>query len=208
MTQINDALNRLQEYFKSLTEKDATNAERVGWNSPAAQQIRFAQLLKIIPDPQESFSLIDFGCGLGDLSAYLREQAYNARYTGYDMTPESVAQAKILYPDQVFTHNLADLESVDYVIGSGLFGLKLDNSNDVWEQQMKSTLRQMWSLTNKGMAFNSLTTYSDPPYMRPELYYAQPEEYFAFCKIQFSRQVALLHDYDLYDFTIHVRAMV
>jgi hypothetical protein len=47
-----------------------------------------------------------------------------------------------------------------------------------------------------------LTKYSGADRMaqRPDLYYG-----FDFCKRRFSRNVALLHDYGLYDFTILVR---
>ncbi len=55
------------------------------------------------------------------------------------------------------------------------------------------------------MAFNALTTYSDPEKQRSELYYADPLQLFDYCKRNLSRDVALLHDYELFDFTIVVR---
>ncbi|MGH6609130.1 MAG: class I SAM-dependent methyltransferase, partial [Burkholderiaceae bacterium] len=57
----------------------------------------------------------------------------------------------------------------------------------------------------RGFAFNSLTVYSDPDKKRADLYYADPCALFDRCKRLYSRNVALLHDYDLYDFTILVR---
>jgi hypothetical protein len=50
-----------------------------------------------------------------------------------------------------------------------------------------------------------LTRYADPQLMRKDLYYADPGRYFRLCKERYSRNVALLHDYDLYEFTILVR---
>jgi hypothetical protein len=41
--------------------------------------------------------------------------------------------------------------------------------------------------------------------MRRHLYYADPCYLFDTCKKRFSRNVALLHDYEAYDFTIIVR---
>ncbi|HAW53355.1 MAG TPA: SAM-dependent methyltransferase, partial [Flavobacteriales bacterium] len=46
---------------------------------------------------------------------------------------------------------------------------------------------------------------SDPDRKRPDLYYGDPCFFFDYCKRNFSRNVALLHDYNLYDFTILVR---
>ena len=52
-----------------------------------------------------------------------------------------------------------------------------------------------------------LTRYSDADRMsqRPDLFFGDPLFFFDYCKRNFARNVALLHDYDLYDFTILVR---
>jgi hypothetical protein len=44
--------------------------------------------------------------------------------------------------------------------------------------------------------------------MRADLYYADPAQVFDYCKRRFSPNVALLHDYGLYEFTILVRKQV
>ena len=62
------------------------------------------------------------------------------------------------------------------------------------------------SLGTKGFAFNMLTSYSDADKMRDDLYYGDPCELFDHCKRSYSRNVALLHDYGLYEFTMLVRA--
>jgi hypothetical protein len=41
--------------------------------------------------------------------------------------------------------------------------------------------------------------------MQKHLYYADPCAIFDLCKRRYSRNVALLHDYGLYEFTIVVR---
>ena len=56
-----------------------------------------------------------------------------------------------------------------------------------------------------GFSFNMLTSYSDKEYMRDDLYYGDSCHFFDFCKKNFSKNVSLLHDYNLYDFTIIVR---
>jgi hypothetical protein len=70
---------------------------------------------------------------------------------------------------------------------------------------MLFTIRQMSNLSYKGFAFNALTSYSDPQHVRPDLYYANPCFLFDYCKRNFFKQVVLLHDYGLYEFTIIVR---
>lgn len=56
-----------------------------------------------------------------------------------------------------------------------------------------------------GFAFNCLTSYFDEDKKRDYLYYADPGIVFDLCKRRYSRNVAVLHDYGLYEFTILVR---
>lgn len=60
----------------------------------------------------------------------------------------------------------------------------------------------------QGFSFNCLTSYSDKEKMRPDLYYADPSKIFDLCKRRYSRNVAVLHDYGLYEFTVIVRKNV
>ncbi|HCF28138.1 MAG TPA: SAM-dependent methyltransferase, partial [Cyanobacteria bacterium UBA11049] len=104
-----------------------------------------------------------------------------------------------------FTTNENTLAVADYTIACGLLSLKLDNSVEQWEKYVLQLLDKLWSLSKNGLAFNSLTKYSDSQLMRPDLYYPDPCFLFDYCKTRFSRNVALLHDYGLYEFTILVR---
>jgi hypothetical protein len=83
--------------------------------------------------------------------------------------------------------------------------MKLDADHDTWTNLIVACLQQMNEHAAKGIAFNMLTKYSDEEKMQPDLYYGDPCFFFDYCKRNFSRNVALLHDYNLYDFTILVR---
>ena len=98
-------------------------------------------------------------------------------------------------PDQV----------ADYGVASGIFNVKLQTSTEEWKKYVLHTLEKIAGLSQKGFAFNVLTKYSDPDLMRSDLYYADPLALFDYCKKNFSRFVALLHNYPLYEFTILVR---
>ena len=50
-----------------------------------------------------------------------------------------------------------------------------------------------------------LTRHSDVDRREARLFYADPVDTFEYCRNRFSRHVALLHDYPLYEFTILVR---
>jgi hypothetical protein len=90
-------------------------------------------------------------------------------------------------------------------VASGIFSVRLDADDFSWRSHIEKTLRLLDSKSRYGFAFNCLTSYSDAERMRDYLYYADPCYFFDFCKRNFSRDVALLHDYGLYEFTILVR---
>jgi hypothetical protein len=67
------------------------------------------------------------------------------------------------------------------------------------------TLHKLALLSRRGFAFNALTAHADPDRMRSDLYYADPAELLDYCLRHYSRDVALRHDYPLYEFTVSVR---
>jgi SAM-dependent methyltransferase len=197
----------IKRYFGQKLETFGPTPRGADWNSIDAQRQRFAQLIKVI-DPQEPFTIIDYGRGYGGLVDYLLEQGFRFHYTGYDLLEDMVLQARKIHqgrPFCEFTAEQGSLRSVDYTLASGIFNIKFEASDETWMASVMNTLQIMDRLSRRGFAFNMLTSYSDPEYMRPELYYANPGFIFDYCKRHFSQNVALLHDYTLYDFTILVR---
>ena len=96
-------------------------------------------------------------------------------------------------------------ESADYGIASGIFNVRLSTPEAQWRAYVEETLDSLDRTSRRGFAFNCLTTYSDPEKLRDHLHYADPAVLFDRCKRRYSTQVALLHDYGLYEFTILVR---
>jgi hypothetical protein len=200
-------LDDLRGYFNDKLKTFGSTSRGVDWNSAEAQERRFEQLNRII-DKQKKFSLIDYGSGFGSLYDYLRDLGHQVNYFGFDFLPEMVAQGYELHPDDPnchFTTRAQDLPVVDYVVASGIFNIRLNTSDSAWVDYILNVLTRMDSLSQRGFAFNMLTKYSDPEYMKPQLYYADPAFFFDHCKRLYARNVALLHDYGLYDFTILVR---
>jgi SAM-dependent methyltransferase len=206
MVNEDDVLHKIRDCFDSKLIAHGTTPEGVYWNSVEAQEVRFAQLIKVI-DYLSRFSVLDYGCGYGALADYLDRKGYDFHYTGFDISTAMIAQARKLAgerSDHQFVCNEQFLEPADYVVESGIFNLKLDAGHDFWTDHVLQALDRMNQLAVKGMSFNMLTKYSDSERMRPDLYYGDPCFFFDYCKRNYSRNVSLLHDYELYDFTILV----
>jgi SAM-dependent methyltransferase len=163
--------------------------------------------IKVV-NPLEQVSLTDYGCGYGYLYEFMTRKGYHFDYHGYDLSEPMINQARELYgshPNCHFWAGNSYSKVADYTVASGIFNVKLDKSDQEWEEYVIATLNTLNTLSQSGFAFNILTSYSDREYMRDDLYYANPCFYFDFCKRNFSKNVALLHDYGLYEFTILVR---
>jgi SAM-dependent methyltransferase len=200
-------LENVIKYFADKLETHGPTHLGVDYNSTESQEARFFQLIKVI-DHSKKYSLLDFGCGYGGMYDYLVRSGHHLHYVGYDIAEPMIAKGRELHPnnpDCRFTHELNEVPLVDYAVVSGTFNMKLDAEFERWTRIVLDALEQMNAYASKGLAFNMLTKYSDADRMRPDLYYGDPCFFFDYCKRHFSRNVALLHDYNLYDFTILVR---
>jgi SAM-dependent methyltransferase len=200
-------VNELKNYFQDKLDRFGLTPRGVDWNSTSAQEIRFDQLTRII-SPGRPYSLLDYGSGFGALYDYLRRRGDDLTYLGFDFVPDMVSQGAAQHTGQTnccFTSDENNLPPHDYVIASGIFNIRLQADDETWTRYVLSVLHIFHTLSRYGFSFNMLTKYSDREYMKSHLYYGDPGFYFDYCKRNFSLNVALLHDYDLYDFTILVR---
>lgn len=201
-------LQSVEEYYTAKVMAHGPTARGVDWNSETSQHLRFQQLLRVVEHERGPFSLNDIGCGYGALAAYLHTRRDAFHYHGFDLSTEMIRLARDHYGHLAncrFSHTLAALAPAHYTVASGIFNVKLDIETEEWKAYMLDTIDQLSTLSTQGFAFNGLTTYADPERMRPDLYYADPCFLFDYCQRRYSRWVAVLQDYGLYEFTIVVR---
>ena len=207
----NNKISLLDEVAAYYTEKLAEHGDTprgVDWNGEESQMVRFAQLCKIIDPEMPNFSLNDLGCGYGALLDYLQDKHATCTYLGVDVSHEMIKAAEQRYAaaGQVRFITAAEPDVVaDYGLASGIFNVRLERSDAEWFDYLQATLDVLDRSSSLGFAFNCLTSYSDEDKRRDYLYYADPCRLFDLCKRRYSRHVALLHDYGLYEFTILVR---
>lgn len=199
----------INKFYLDNLQQFGSTAKGVGWKSDEAQRVRFDQLFKLITT-KETFSINDLGCGVADFVDYLSDEKVDFVYHGYDLMQEMIDRARVRYLDNKLVRfqtisNPTEMSQADYTIASGIFNIRFASSDEVWLDRILDTISIMDNKSTQGFAFNVLSIYSDPEFRKSELFYADPLHLFDFCKRNFSRNVALLHDYGQYDFTIIVR---
>ena len=193
-------------YAAKLREHGAT-PRGVDWNDERTQRLRFDRLLELLDGVEEPFSLNDYGCGYGALLDSLAERHREFGYYGYDVSPAMVEEARRRYDGEDrarFTSDRGELERAEFTVASGVFNVKQDAAEDDWADYVLEVIGDLAALSSRGFAFNALTAHADPERRRPDLFYADPAVMLDHCLRTYSRDVALRHDYELYEFTLIV----
>jgi SAM-dependent methyltransferase len=199
-------LDHVKSYFDKRIREHGASPRGSDWNSETSQNIRFEQLLRAVES--QSFSILDYGCGYGALADYLTTRGFDADYYGYDILESAIETARQAHrekPRRSFFTDKTQLPVCDYTVASGIFNFRGEQSFEDWTEYVVGVLHEFNQLSRRGFASNFLTKYSDAEKMRTDLYYADPLFLFDYCKRNFSKNVALLHDYRLYDFTLVIR---
>jgi SAM-dependent methyltransferase len=203
-----DIERRVADYYAGKLREHGPTHQGVDWNSPESQVLRFEQFIRVIPTDQP-ITVLDYGCGYGAFAEYLESEGVElARYMGYDVSTEMVATAReraVGRPQWSFTTAREELSPGDVTVASGIFNVRVGTEAERWRNYTLETISELASLSRRALGFNMLTSYSDPARMTDRLFYGDPGFYFDWCKRNLSREVALLHDYGLWEFTILVR---
>ena len=198
-------LDGIKDLYEGNLAQYGTTSKSVGWRDEASQVLRFERLARVI-DAGGDFAVNDWGCGYGAMFGYL-DRAFGSRlasYSGYDISQEMLDAARRQYGASRTNFVLGSevTEEADYTFVSGTFNVKMRASDADWDAYIKRHLEAMFAKSRRGLAFNLLTSYVD--WKAADLFYADPKDFFDFCKTRLSRFVTLHHDYGLYEWTIAV----
>jgi len=119
-----------------IAEFGADSVRALGWVSEASQASRFEVIVEAA-DFDDS-SVLDLGCGAGDLKAFLDARYQGISNLGIEQVPEFVAQARSRYAGD--THagfELGDFNTmifprVDHVVACGSLSYRSSNPQHVY----------------------------------------------------------------------------
>lgn len=189
----------VQSFHRQRLQGSTTQA--LGYRDESSQKLRFEALL-YWGDLSNS-SILDLGCGYGDLRPFLCDHFSDTIYLGVDFLKEFIEAATQAYghlPNTQFFQSdflTAGLPEVDFVIASGSLNYRSENQLHPWQ-----SITRMWEIANKGVIFNLLDANSFRPTSLLTGY--MPEQVLDFAK-QLDPHAEIRHDYLPDDFTIYMR---
>lgn len=195
-----DTTEYLIKLYDGHFQKYGVTQEGLGWGKKNRSDIRFHVLTSHFH--LDGSSILDVGCGFGDLFPFLKKQKVKAfRYTGIDINPAFVDIAEKKYPEgKFFVANLLGKKlpsHFDYVFASGIFNDKIPGA----KKRTEKMLDAINAHTRKGFAVNFLSDKVD--YRLPHTNHTDPAWALRLC-YEFSRNVILRNDYMPFEFTIIV----
>ena len=156
-----EMIEKFVSKYEEFYNEHGDSSAGVGWFKAEMTDPRFEALTSHIP--KESFTIMDFGCGLGAMCDWMYSKSFkDFQYVGIDITPNHIEIAKQKFPNSEFylgdilSDNtiLDEIGSVDYSVLCGVFTMKIDFSDDDMFEFMKNILKKVWSSTRISMSFN------------------------------------------------------
>jgi predicted TPR repeat methyltransferase len=168
------SLHRIRSHYEHRIQSQRESFDVLDWASAQSQRKRFEVFIEHVD--LEGKSLLDVGCGLGDLCIELRRRGISASYTGLDLLEKMVNEARRRCPEGDFrVGNLFDPEASyqgmwDVSFASGVFNLNLGNN----EQFVPFAVGRMMRHSRRKVVFNML--HQRRTFEPQRYYYSHPDK--------------------------------
>ena len=189
---------KIYDYYQRLFDEYGISPKSVGWGTKKGRQsIRF-EILCQIGDISNS-SILDIGCGFGDLFGYLSHRKIKMKYHGIDINNNLVNMGKKIYPTAHLECRDFEIKKFnrkfDWVLSSGITSYGSTYSH------LTSIMKEMFKICKQGYSMNFISDNVD--YKSKDLFYSSPEKIISIVK-SISNRFILRHDYMPYEFTLYV----
>ena len=186
--------------YQKRFAKYGVDPKSLSWKSKGAAHQRYRQIWSEIDFNGKS--VLDVGCGFGEIATFLDKRYKGFSYTGVDVIPEFISEAKKLHPEhkffvQDFFKEPLD-DKFDVVMASGVLNSNVkDNIN-----YRKRAIKQMFDRTKNVLVFNMMGGHPAPKNKSGNnIWYADSLEVLNYC-MSLTRRVILRQHYHPRDFTI------
>ena len=200
-----DSLSKefLIEFYSTGLKLHGDTPEALRWTR-AGQVKRYSWLMRLL-EPSQGESLLDYGCGLGDLLGFAKKSGHSIEYTGTDINPELIEHASLRHTGAKFMvldiedTPLDESQKFDMVALCGVFNTRIQGATE----SMKNVMRLLWPHTGRTLA----ATFMPIPSFRMEhdMNYMDPEDVLAYARREISPKAELEGKEDLDDMSLVIR---
>ena len=211
-------MERKNELLHSdLLARHGDSPMAVGWSSAVSQRSRLDRVFKQFEySPNLHPSVLDVGCGLGDLAPLFQGYNWRGSYLGIDVNCNAIRLANerrlmdVPAPQYVSFKCVGLLQfqtdlQFDLVVASGLFslGANPDERAEVdydWQKYVTDAIRKMRELARHAVIVNFLSAFAAE--QQPGMAYVSPGFMLDMLTEAFGPRIVLNHDDRTNDFTV------
>ncbi len=208
----NITVKKCEQYEEYFNEYGAA-PQGVGWGVNGGKNaIRYRNFLDIVSrfPVKGRATILDVGCGYGELLRLLRENQLPVEYSGIDVAGgmlrharEKFGAAATFYEGDFCDFASKTSERFDYVVCNGILtDMPKGCSRFEMGQFARRIIRSMFVLAKVGIAFNHMSDQAD--FFADHLFHRSPVEVLAWCLDELSPIVELRHSLPRYEFTVYV----
>lgn len=195
------AIRKYTERIKGAIARDGATRAGLCDGKGGRQDVRFP-VLAAPALAKPDCAVLDVGCGFAELYGFLRSRGWRGRYTGIDIVPALLNEARRRYPDiELYEHDgssgLGHLTPHDFVIASGVMNLALPGNDN--EAHIEKFLRIMFQHASQALAVDFMTAYVDSQH--PDAWHTDPVWAFTVAN-RLTRRLVLRADYMPYEFAL------
>jgi cyclopropane fatty-acyl-phospholipid synthase-like methyltransferase len=194
-------MDKVKKAYKEAYYKYGNSLESL-FIPKGRQKERFDSLTTFF---KEESSILDYGCGFGHLFYYLNQYFDKFSYEGCDIVDEFIAENRKNINEDIFytINSYADVtSSYDFIVAAGVFNLMYTDSKLEQFELIKSTLKHLFTKTNRVLSVNFMTDQVD--FVADNAYHQNVVEIYLFSVNELSRRVLIDQTYMPYEFTIHI----
>lgn len=190
----------INSFYSKRYEEYGYSPKSLGWDK-GKQNVRF-DILTSQYDFQGK-SLLDIGCGFGDLSMYLDRKYTSYKYFGIDLLKDFIREARERNSQDYKRFENADIldftprQNYDFAVASGTFNLSLQDIDNY--EYLNLVFEKTFAICNDGLAFDFLSDKVD--YQLNDSFHYAPEKVLELA-YKYSRNIVLRNDYMPFEFAI------
>ncbi len=196
-----DQLEVIRLHYEPRIRLYSEGYEISDWESRDCQRRRFEVLTETVGF--SGASLLDVGCGSGDLYRYLvEEKGIDVDYTGVDILQGMIDTARCRHPGGRFIRADIAVEEIpgeyDVVFCSGVFNLDSGGG----EEPHRRLVRRMTDIAGRDVVFNMLDERS--PCREKRYRYFRPDKVLEWPEVA-RHEPRIITGYLNNDFTVHIK---
>ena len=190
--------NKIITRYTDRYTKFGHSPKTLGWDK-GKQFLRFSILTSYFN--LKSKSVLDIGCGFGDAIDYFNKVFKKYEYSGIDIVPKLIAEAKRKHAGKTFyCSDFLEMKlkrKFNFAFGSGIFNFKLEKSDNYG--YIENVIKKSLESVDEGVAFDFLSDKVDFKY--EHTFHSSPEKILKIA-YKYSNNIILRNDYMPFEFCL------